>query len=82
MPSTFITFEVRVRPEEGDVPELLANTAVHVYDYANGAALPDLATDAQGVVAAAVLDVPPGTKVRFSFYLPSGLCGFDYQTTF
>lgn len=79
--SEYTGFDVLVRGNSGALT-LAAGATVKVYDATHNAALPDLASDADGHVAAGTLAVAVGTLVYFSVVLADLSCGWAWQVTF
>jgi hypothetical protein len=79
--SNFATFECKIEHDDLTV-EMVVNQTVHVYDVTHGVALADIASDANGVVAAGTLPVAAGTKVRFAFLRADLEGGKAEQTTY
>ena len=79
--ASYSTFECYVRSADA-APIPAANVAVKVFDFTNNVALPDLASDANGVVAGGTLPLPAGTKVRFKFELPDLRCGYREESLY
>jgi hypothetical protein len=81
MPSNFSSFECAIVAENG-VRTLVPNSTVKVYDATNEVALPNLASNADGIVPGGVLAVAPGTLVRFRIeHDGHGRCGYAETTT-
>lgn len=78
--SNYPGFEVKVDDDNGSVT-LLPLQTIKVYDVTNGVALSDIASDANGLVAAGSLAVAVGTRIRFSFNRADGICGFSEVIT-
>jgi hypothetical protein len=78
--ATYAAFDVKLDNRDG-TETLLPSETVHVYDVTNGAALADIASDANGHVAAGSLAVAVGTLIRFSFHRADGLCGYAETLT-
>lgn len=73
--SNYPGFEVKIDNDDGSQTMLPLQT-LKVYDVTNDEALDDVNSDANGLVAAGTLDVDAGTRIRFSFSRPDGICGF------
>ena len=73
--SNYSAFEVKIDNDDG-TETLLPLQTVNVYDVTNSTPLSDLASDANGIVAAGTLSVDPGTAIRFSFSRADGICGY------
>jgi hypothetical protein len=69
------SFEVKIRNPDKTIT-MVPDQTVHVYDVTNAVLLDDLASDANGIVAAGTLPVAAGTLVRFAFFRAADLeCG-------
>lgn len=80
--SNYAGFEAKRRDPVTGAITMLALTTVHVHDITNDAALPDVASDAAGIVAAGSVAVAAGTTVRFYIADPMvGPCFVDQVTT-
>lgn len=80
MPSNYSGFEVLIDNDNGTITPVPSQT-VKVYDVTNSTALSDLASDANGHVAAGTLSVAVGTSVRFSASKANGQCGYKEELT-
>lgn len=80
MPSNYTGFDVEIDEDDGTTTPVAA-AVVKVYDVTNAAALPDIAADAFGHVAAGALAVDAGTLVRFSVQRADGMCGYTEKIT-
>lgn len=80
MPSNYPAFDVLVDNDDGTTSPV-PSTTIKVYNVTGSAALADLASDADGHVAAGTLAVAVGTLIRFSFSRTNGQCGFSEVLT-
>lgn len=78
--SNYLGFDVLIDNDDGTTTPVASHT-VHVWDVTGNAALPDVATDASGHVAAGTLAVAAGTTVRFWVDLGNGRVGFNEVVT-
>jgi hypothetical protein len=78
--SNYPGFEVKIDNDDGTTT-LLPLQTIKVYDVTNSAALSDIASDANGLVAPGSLTVDAGTRIRFSFSRTDGICGFSEVVT-
>ena len=74
--SDYPGFEVKIDNDDGTHTMLPLQT-IHVYDVTHAAALADIASDANGLVAPGALAVDAGTRIRFSFNRADGICGYS-----
>jgi hypothetical protein len=73
--SNYPAFEVKIDNNDGS-ETLLPLQTVKVYDVTHSTPLSDVASDANGLVAAGSLAVDAGTTIRFSFSRTDGICGY------
>lgn len=78
--SSYTAFELLIDNDDGTFTPA-ASTAVQVYDVTHSAALADTASDANGTVPGASVAVAAGTRLRFSFRLVNGICGYAENVT-
>lgn len=75
MASAYAAFDVLIEAEDGTMVPVPLQT-VKVYDFTNSAALSDLATDANGHIAAGTVTPAAGTTIHFSADLGDGRKGY------
>jgi hypothetical protein len=80
--SNYGLFEVKIVNRFTRVVTMAVSQTIHVYDVTNGAVLADIASDANGHIAAGTLPVAVGTQIRFSFWRADGECGKLEVTTY
>lgn len=80
MASNYLSFEVLIDNDDGTTTPMPSQT-VHVYDVTHTTALADIASDANGHVAAGTVTPTVGTLVRFSVSLANGQCGYKEEVT-
>jgi hypothetical protein len=78
--SNYASFEVKIRKPDKTIVMVPSQT-IHVYDVTHSAALADIASDTNGIVAAGTVPVAAGTLIRFSFWRADGECGKKEATT-
>lgn len=78
--SEYPSFEALIDNDNGTFTPLALAT-VHVYDVSADEALDNTASDSQGTVPGASVDVPAGTLLRFSVRLANGLAGYAEAVT-
>jgi len=78
--SNYSAFDCLIDNDDGTTTAVASET-IHVYDVTHDAALDDTASDANGHVAGASVDVDAGTLLRFSFSRANGICGYSEVLT-
>lgn len=80
--SSYTGFEAKQRDPVTGAITMLVSTTIHVHDVTHNVALPDVASDAYGIVAGGTVAVAAGTTIRFYISDPmTGPCFVDKVTT-